>query len=128
MGIGFGVDSFHHALQGGSGPHLDKFGGAILEHILYCGGPTHRRGELHEQVALDFSRVAVRQGVDVLVRLKEVFSIASANSTRAGSIRGLWNAPPTASGRALPLASFTSSHTRATPSFEPLMTSWPGQL
>ena len=55
--------------------------------------------------------------------------MAACSSSLAGCISGEWNAPPTFSGNArLAPAAFSSSQASSMPSFEPEMTSWPGQL
>ena len=40
MGVGVGIDTFHHALQGGAGADLDELIGAVFEHVLHGVGPT----------------------------------------------------------------------------------------
>ena len=61
--------------------------------------------------------------------LKAVASIAAASSSRAGSIRGEWKAPPTPRGRArLAPAALRAAHAAATASFSPEMTICPSQL
>jgi hypothetical protein len=55
--------------------------------------------------------------------------MAVSSSTRAGSISGLWKAPPTGSTNArLAPAAFRASQAAFTASMLPLITSWPGQL
>ena len=67
MGIGVGVDTLYHALQGSARAYLDELAGAVDKHILNGGGPTHRRGELLVQISLYLLRVGDGQRVNILI-------------------------------------------------------------
>ena len=50
----------YHALQSAAWAHLNSLGHAIFHHVLHNVAPAHWRGELLEQVGLDFLRIGVR--------------------------------------------------------------------
>ena len=50
-----------------AGADLGKIGRSVFHHVDYGVAPEHGAGELSDQVSLDFLRVSVGPGVDILV-------------------------------------------------------------
>ena len=113
---------------------LDKLVGAGGNHVLHALRPSHRAGELGDQVGLDLLGVGVGLGIDILedraLRGREVHVLNGLGQLVLGGLheRRVESTTHIEHQGAFAPAAFIFSQASLTPSIEPEMTSWPGQL
>ena len=67
VNIHISVNFYNHALQGLAWSALSEIVGTVGNHVLHALRPTHRAGELGNEVLLDFGRIGMRFAVNILI-------------------------------------------------------------